>query len=522
LTLDPQKSIDEQDLKNALRWLTIEGSLTTVMGSLTGGAFLVAFALVLGASNTAIGLLAAAAPLSQVLQIPTIYLIEKVRARKRIVVFASTFARLFLLSSAFMPWFPVPELRLPLFVLALFIYYALASISGCAWNAWMRDLIPDAIMGRFFGKRLAVSTAFAALLSLGAGVLLDYNFAEPSGGIIYALLFLIGSLAGLAGIFYLKMTPEPPMHTHAIERLWPLLKQPFRDQNYRRLIVFLAVWNFAVNLAAPFYTVYMIKVLDMKLSWIIGLSVLSQGINVLFFHVWGKLADRFSNKSCLTVAGPLFIIGIGIWPFLTLPDKYALTFPLLIVIHVLSGISTAGVTLCSSNIALKAAPQGKATVFLATNALTNGIAATVAPILAGLLADVLANEELSFKITWRSMQTQTERFGLSALSFQGTDFLFVFAFCVGLYAVHRLLAVTEQGDVDEKVVIVELYNETRHALRSVANIAGIRHLTYFPYAIVLGALDHSRRSIRHIRMRVHAHGRRLPRDLTRRRWSLRR
>jgi hypothetical protein len=82
--------------------------------------------------------------------------------------------------------------------------------------------------------------------------------------------------------------------------------------------------------------------------------------------------------------------------------------------------------------------------------------------------------------------------------------------------------VTEQGDVDEKVVIVELYNETRHALRSVANIAGIRHLTYFPYAIVLGALDHSRRSIRHIRMRVHAHGRRLPRDLTRRRWSLRR
>jgi MFS family permease len=522
LTLDPQKNIDEHDLKKALRYLTIEGSLTTVMGSLTGGAFLVAFALLLGASNTVIGLLAAAAPLSQVLQIPTIYLIEKVRVRKRIVVFASTFARLFLLSCAFVPWFPIPELRLPLFVLALFIYYALASISGCAWNAWMRDLIPDAIMGRFFGKRLAVSTAFAALLSLGGGVLLDYNFAEVSGGIIYALLFFIGAAAGLMGIFYLKMTPEPPMHAHAIERLWPLLKQPFRDLNYRRLIVFLAVWNFAVNLAAPFYTVYMIKVLDMKLSWIIGLSVLSQGINVLFFHIWGKLADRFSNKSCLTVAGPLFIIGIGIWPFLTLPDKYALTFPLLIGIHVLSGISTAGVTLCSSNIALKAAPQGKATVFLATNALTNGIAATVAPILAGLLADVLANEELSFEITWRSMQTHTERFGMSALSFQGTDFLFVFAFFVGIYAIHRLLAVTEQGDVEEKVVIVELYNETRHALRSVANIAGIRHLTYFPYAIILGALDQSRRSIRHIRTRVHGHGRRLPRPLMRRKWSFRR
>jgi MFS family permease len=510
LSLDPQAKIDAQDLNKALRWLTIEGSLTTVMGSLTGGAFLVAFALMLGASNTAIGIIAAAAPLSQVLQIPTIFLIEKIRRRKRIVVISSTLARLFLLSSAFMPWFPIPELRLPLFVLALFTYYALASISGCAWNAWMRDLIPDEIMGRFFGKRLAVSTAFAALLSLGGGVLLDHQFFEPTGGNIYAFLFLFGSLAGLFGVYYLKRTPEPIMQPHSVERLLPLLKLPFRDQNYRRLIVFLAVWNFAINLAAPFYTVYMIKVLDMKLSWIIGLSVLSQGINVLFFHIWGKLADRFSNKSCLTVAGPLFIIGIGIWPFLTLPDKYALTYPLLIGIHLLSGISTAGVTLCSSNIALKSAPQGQATIFLATNALVNGIAASVAPILAGPLADILADEELRFQISWRSIAMDSDRFGISAISLQGTDFLFVLAFWVGVYAIHRLLAVTEQGDVEEKVVIAELYNETRHALRSVANIAGIRHLTYFPYAIVLGALDQSRKSIRHIRMRVHSRRSRAP------------
>jgi MFS family permease len=503
LSLEPQSNIDANDLKNSLRWLTIEGSLTTIMGSLTGGAFLVAFALTLGASNTVIGIIAAAAPLSQVMQIPTIFLVEKIRKRKRIVVFASTFARLFLLSCALVPWIQFPELRLPIFVTALFIYYALASISGCAWNAWMRDLIPEDIMGRFFGKRLAISTAFAALLSLGAGVLLDHKYSDLVGGNIYSYLFLIGSIAGLIGVYYLKLTPEPPMHSHSVQRLIPLLKQPFHDRNYRRLIVFLAVWNFAVNLAAPFYTVYMIKTLEMELSWIIGLSVLSQGINVLFFHVWGKLADRFSNKSCLTVAGPLFIIGIGLWPFLTLPDKYTLTFPLLVGIHILSGISTAGVTLCSSNIALKSAPQGRATIFLATNALVNGIAASVAPIIAGPLADVLSDEELRIQISWRSIGMDSDRFGISALSLQGTDFLFVLAFWVGVYAIHRLLAVTEQGDVEEKVVIAELYNETRHALRSVANIAGIRHLTYFPYAVVLGALDQSRKSIRHIRMRVH-------------------
>ena len=503
----PQEHIGDKDLEKGLKYLMHDGAMSTIMGSLTGGAFLVTFALLLGASNLSIGVIAAASPLSQIMQIPSILLIEKIRSRKRIVVFAATMGRIFLLSCAFLPWLPYPDLRLPLFVTALFLYSAMGAVSGCAWNTWMHDLIPEAIMGRFFGKRLAVSTAFAAILSLAAGVWLDRSFGPDGGTKTYSLLFFIGSMAGFYGVFALSQVPEPKMSTHQFESLIPMMKKPFRDKNYRRLIAFLATWNFAVNLAAPFYTVYMIQVLGMSLGWIIGLSVLSQAINVIFFRIWGKLADRFSNKSCLTVAGPLFIIGIGIWPFLTMPNPHVLTIPLLILIHVLSGISTAGVTLCSSNIALKAAPKGQATVFLATNALVNGIAACIAPILAGFLSDYLQSEQLKLDLVWHSIANQSDRFNISALDFQGTDFLFVFAFVVGLYAVHRLLAVTEQGDVHERIVITELYQETRHALRSVANVAGIRHMIYFPYAIIVGALDQSRKSLGHIRRRVRRHPR---------------
>ena len=51
------------------------------MVTLTGGVFLVAFALKLEASNTIIGLLAAIPPLAQLIQIPAIYLVEKYRVR---------------------------------------------------------------------------------------------------------------------------------------------------------------------------------------------------------------------------------------------------------------------------------------------------------------------------------------------------------------------------------------------------------------------------------------------------------
>jgi hypothetical protein len=30
---------------------------------------------------------------------------------------------------------------------------------------------------------------------------------------------------------------------------------PFRNQNFRRLMVFLSSWNFAANLATPFFAV---------------------------------------------------------------------------------------------------------------------------------------------------------------------------------------------------------------------------------------------------------------------------
>lgn len=51
---------------------------------------------------------------------------------------------------------------------------------------------------------------------------------------------------------------------------------PFRGPNYRRLIAFLASWSFATNLAAPFFTVHMLKRMELDLTWVIGFGTLSQ------------------------------------------------------------------------------------------------------------------------------------------------------------------------------------------------------------------------------------------------------
>jgi hypothetical protein len=166
-----------------------------------------------------------------------------------------------------------------------------------------------------------------------------------------------------------------------------------------------------------------------------------------------------------------------------MPEKYMLTIPIIVMIHILAGISTAGVNLCAGNIALKLAPLGGATAYLAMSALVSGIAATIAPVLAGIAADIFENERLSIAINWWS-DSGGSRFSFPAMDIKGLDFIFVAAFLFGLYALHRLLAVWEHGQVEEEVVKNELYGSVLKVFRSVSNVAGIRQLTYFPFWVM--------------------------------------
>ena len=91
----PQEEITDSELNKGLQKLIFDGICSQIMGTLAGGAFLVAFALKLGASNLIIGIIAALGPLTQVLQLPAIFLVEKVGYRTLVVVACSFGSRLF-------------------------------------------------------------------------------------------------------------------------------------------------------------------------------------------------------------------------------------------------------------------------------------------------------------------------------------------------------------------------------------------------------------------------------------------
>jgi len=483
MTFTGKDTLTEAEVQSGLRAVIRDGLASQVMVTFTGGVFLVAYALKLGASNVTIGLLAAIPPLTQLIQIPSILLVERIRKRRLISMLGSGSSRMFWLLIALSPLMLPLEAGLKLLIIAILLSGAFGAVSNISWNSWMRDLVPQDRLGSFYSKRMSLSIGLSIPLGLGAGLYIDYwKKLYPNYEIYgYSMLFFLGFLAGMLGVYFISTIPEPKM-APVKEKIhfFKMILQPFRDANFKSLIMFLGSWNFAVNLAAPFFTVYMLKRLQMDMSFIIALMLLSQLMNLVFLRIWGKFTDRFSNKSVLGVSGPLFIVCILAWTFTTLPEKYILTIPLLVAIHVFMGISTAGVTLASGNIGLKLAPKGQATAFLATNSVVNSLAAGIAPILGGKFADFFAGRELSWTLKWTSPGRELI---LPTLNLQQWDFFFFFAFLIGLYSMHRLAMVKEVGEVEEKIVVQELISEVRRMMLDASTVGGLRQMVNFPFLV---------------------------------------
>ncbi len=476
--LTPKAQLTESERQSAMSPVVKDGIASITMTNLSSGPFLAAFALLLGASNTLLGLLAAIPPLGHLMQIPAIYLVERVRNRRVICLVASAINRSCWLVIALMPFWVPQSKRLLVLTVLLVVNSMFSAVSNCSWNSWMRDIIPQSKLGHFFSRRLMLASSLSMVLSLAAGVFLDHRQQWVPGQplMAYSVIFLVVFLLGVISTYYIARIPEPMMEASAVS-FKGLLARPFQDDNFRQLTIFLGAWNFAINLAAPFFTVYMLHQLELPMGMVIQLTVISQLFNIWFIKLWGRVVDQWSSKSVLMVSGPLFMFATLAWTFTTLPGKYLLTVPLLFAIHAVMGIALAGVTLASGTITIKLAPKGLATSYIATVTLVNSIAAGIAPILGGLAIDSIATWELAWTWTWR---TATHAWSITTFDLRQWDFFFVGAFIIGLYALHRLAAVREVGEVKEQIVIEELIAETRRGMRSLSTVYGIRQMVRFP------------------------------------------
>jgi MFS family permease len=485
----PKPTISDQDVAGGLRWLTWEGTASMGFFSITTSGFLAAYALVLGCNNFQIGILAALPFITQPLQILVIPLVERFRRRKVITLASWIPAQLSWLLIALIPLLlDVPSSSaVALLLVTIGIRGVFVSVTNCSWNSWLRDLVPQQVLGSVFARRQMWANLAAMTFGLAAAFFVTYWEGHTTAGneaLGYTFPLLFGAVfLGLASPLFMSLIPEPLMQPSAEPQssFFSTISIPFRDGNYRRLLSFLLLWGLALNMSIPFFAVYMLLRLGLPLSAVIGFSILSQAFNIIFLRLWGPLADRSGFKAILSVSVSLYLLVVLGWTFTTMPERYSLTIPLLVVLHILAGIASAGVTLATGTIGLKLAPKGQATAYLAAAGLATSLGAGLGPLLGGYLADFFSVRQLSLIFTWIGPIHSIE---LPTFSLIGFDFLFCITFILGLFTLSALVALREEGEVSREVVLDTLFAPMRHAVRPMSSVPGLNFLSQFPYSIL--------------------------------------
>ena len=370
--------------RGGLRISTIEGNWASVHLSLTSGAFLTGFALLLGASDFQLGLIAAIPLLGQVLQVPGAFLVEKTGWRRGIVGWVSVVSR-----TAWLPMALAPFLwrdRAMTAFLALYLFSSLAmNVAIPGWVAWMSSLVPPALRGRYFGVRNRISGFFGIAATLAAGLVVDAfnHWQKPYGG--YLVLQLAAVIAGWMAFRYILRQPDPGCVAEKMPPLARYMAQPMRDPDFRRVVTFNLYWLFAVGIGAPFFNPHLIKHMNWNFKGMALIGVIFSAATILSHPLWGRLMDRVGQKPVLMITA----VGIVTLPFYYAFCPWTLRWPIY-VNAAIGGFFWAGFGLGSFNLVLDFLPATGRAVYVGVLSAASGITTFLSCTVSGWLAERLS------------------------------------------------------------------------------------------------------------------------------------
>jgi len=460
--LSPKESLTERDVQKGLKIVIWDGLAAEAMTVFSSGTFLVSMALLLGAGSIQIGLLAALPLATNVFQLVSVWLVGRYHNRRAVAVLCAYLARVPLLLVGFSVLL-FSKLSLDLLIFMLFFHYLFGSIAGPSWNSWIKDMVPESVLGEYFSRRNRYTQLLNVVLSIILALLLDYVKSRfPDFQLmVYAIFFSVAGGVGLIGGFILSRAQEP--QSYLSERnVFGLFKTPFKNPNFRKLLVFNCSWAFALNIATPFFTVFMLTTLKLSLSYVIILGVAGQMAGILTLRLWGTFSDRYSNKSIIGVAAPLYILCILAWCFVGIYSKQYANLLLLLGIHLASGFAIAGINLSLNNIGLKLAPKKDAIVYLSVKNIVVAIASSLGPLIGGLLAGYFVKRKLLMTIDWSSPILHKT---FKLLELHGWNFLFVIGAFFALFALNQLSYVKELGEIHKNTVRRIMRTTIRNNLR---------------------------------------------------------
>ena len=312
-------NLSNRQTARALRAFIVSGTFWGAWGRVVGigVATFTGYALWLGATESEIAYFVSIASFTSLAQILSSPIYNRLRRPKRFVMLFGTLEMLLRFSIILVPLF-LTEGRILAVIVLLGSGLFFGFLNGPFYNGWLADIIPENIRARFIARKTNANLIAGIITGYAAGYYLDlFEGDEQYTG--FVTVFAFATVLGVAGYIRLMTVPQ---HAHAPSRDQnenPLIA--FRNSGFTRLTIFFLTWNFALGIAGPFYSVFMLNYLKISYTNVAIFNSIFMISMVLGYKIMGGLVDRYGSKAVLNLLVPPTILTPVLWTFSS-PDWY--------------------------------------------------------------------------------------------------------------------------------------------------------------------------------------------------------
>ncbi|MGC8981698.1 MAG: MFS transporter [Minisyncoccia bacterium] len=274
-------------------------------------------------------------------------------SRKNILSFSTLFQALMWLPIIFSGYLYLKGFVFaPTFLIFSYAFYVFfGGLGGPAWVSWMGDLVKEEELGNYFGMRNAIGTIISIISIVVAGFILDaFKFLDKNFVFLgFSIIFFLALIFRLIGRSFLLKQYEPKFKLEK-EQYFSFISfiKRLPKTNFGRFVILLSFMNFSVNVVAPYFNLYIFKYLKFSYTQYILLNVSTSIAFFIFYPLWGRLSDKFSNTSILKFSSILVSLVSLLW-FPTIFLSPLQSFYYLLLVNFFSGFSWAAFGLTTNN-----------------------------------------------------------------------------------------------------------------------------------------------------------------------------
>lgn len=398
------------EILQTLRSANLDVAFSTAFATLVTGAFLVGFVKLLGGGDLWIGFLSALPAALGVVQIPGAIIGRRFPSYKRFVLPGGALWRLLYIPVAILPLLAIAnELRLFILIGCVSIAAFSVSLVNSTYNDWLAELVPPSSRGWYFSRRHAIGTGVGAGAGLLGGFLLDQFRTRQKDALGYSVVFGVGLIcASLSLVFFMRMRDmeRTQVERQSLRHGLGTFVAPFRDRDFRKVLIFLAVFFLGQTFAGNLYAAYALESLKMPFMWIQACAVTQALGTIATSGLWGFLADKYGNKPCLILAGVGIALNPIAWIFTT-PGNLTLNVIILVGSHFLMGLFWCGVAITQFNLLLATAKVEDRASYLgagmAVQSMVSGLAPLIGAEMMSRLRDAYPVESAYKGVFWAVM-----------------------------------------------------------------------------------------------------------------------